>query len=136
VGICIAVVMDGFDLILCLEITRLPRLRGRNHRKITPLICAIIVLEVLCIVGCSAIAGVMGIKAFGRWIYSALQCLAFLKCIIAIYYILPIRPNSLNQDSPEYEEVPWWYDSCGLYIGSSTVLLSGSSNNEIYIYSM
>jgi hypothetical protein len=79
VGICIALVMDAFDLKLYLQIRRMPRFRGSNHRKITLLICATIVLEILCIVGCSAIAGVMGIKAFGRWIYSALQCLVWVK---------------------------------------------------------
>ena len=73
-GICIALVMDGIDLKLNLQIRSTTHGFGRRIRRIkTVVICATMVLEILCIVACSAIAGViaggMDIKAFGRWIY-------------------------------------------------------------------
>lgn len=36
-------------------------------------------LEIVCIVAGSAVAGTLGIKAFGRWVYAVLQILVWLK---------------------------------------------------------
>lgn len=43
------------------------------------IVCVVIVLEIICIVLCSIGLVVWGIKGFGRWIYSALQGLVWVK---------------------------------------------------------
>lgn len=54
-----------------------------------------IVLEIGCIVSCGAVARNWGIKGFGRWIYSALQGLVWVKWGIGSYL--------LGEYSPEHE---------------------------------
>jgi hypothetical protein len=124
VAICIALVMDGFDLKLYLQIRRMPRFRGINHTEITLLICATIVLEILCIVACSSISRVMGIKASGRWIYSAFQCLVWVKLGVGNFVRNGIC--GLSQDSPEYGDRTWWYATCGWSIFCSAFLLNAT----------
>lgn len=41
-----------------------------------------IYLEIVCLLSCSILAGTVGIKAFGKWIYSGLQTLVLLKWLI------------------------------------------------------
>jgi hypothetical protein len=99
VAICIALVMDAFDLKLYWQIRRMPRFRGINHTKITLLICATIVLEILCIVGCTAIVRA---KSFDRVIYSVLQGLVVVKYVFGLLLMEENFRISLSQDSPEY----------------------------------
>jgi len=59
---------------------------------------AVIVLEIGCIATGSAILGILGTKGFGRWVYSALQVLVWVKWGIGCYV--------LGEYSPEYVHRP------------------------------
>ena len=107
VGLYIALAMDGADLSLYLKIRRMPCFKRCINRKTTLAIYGTIILEILCIVACSAIAVV---KAYGRWIYSALQCLALVKFLMGTYLITEINEHPLSGDS-EIREHPLGGDS-------------------------
>ena len=119
VGICIALVMDGIDLKLNLQIRSTTHGFGRRiGRRKTVVICATMVLEILCIVTFSAIP-----FAFGIWIYGALQCLVLVKYGIG-FVLLYMQEDLFSGDSPEDGELTWWYRSCGMYTQSSAFLLN------------
>lgn len=58
------------------------------------IVCAMIVLETICIALCSTIARFWGIKGFGRWIYSALQILVWVKWAAGSYLLGERLSNS------------------------------------------
>lgn len=64
----------------------------------------LIILEIGCIISGSAILGSVGIKAYGRWIYSALQALVWVKWGCGTSF--------LGAYSYDYDRivVPWAYD--------------------------
>ena len=133
-GLCIALVMDGVDLILCLKIRRMHSFSQSNDHCInTLLIGRMIVLEILCNVVCSAIAdgyGYLGFHVFyqntygATWIYSILQTITMVKWVIGANLINETYPYSLSGASLESEQPNWWYGSCGLYISASGILLN------------
>jgi hypothetical protein len=47
-----------------------------------------IYLEIMCILSGSIVAGTLGIKAFGKWIYGALQILVWLKWVLGSAFLL------------------------------------------------
>eukprot|EP00253_Pinus_taeda_P020396 PITA_20396 len=84
-------------------------------------------IKLLYIVVCIAIGRVVGIKAFGRWIYSALQCLdGYIVLCNASGVILNNCQHAVNQDSLEDGQPMWWYGTCGHYIRASAFLLNAS----------
>lgn len=117
-GVCVALVMDAFDLKLYSQIRRMPSFTLNNDAVITCLICVTMGLEILYLVACSAIGGVMGIKAFGGWVYSMLQCLVWIKASIGflVHYQIDYVPKRALPD--------WWYRLCGLYIFASSFWLN------------
>lgn len=140
VAITIALAMDAFDLKLYLQIRRWPGFRQFCPRKIFTfhkscrliidraniiLFCATIGLQLLYIVGCIAIGRFVGIKAFGRWIYSALQCLVVVKWATS-FLIADNCEYAIRQDSPEDGKPMWWYGTCGHYIRASVFLLNAT----------
>ena len=133
-GLCIALVMDGVHLSLCLKIRRMRSFnRSSDHCINTLLIGGMTVLEILCIVVCSTVAdgyGYLGFHVFyqnaygATWIYSILQTIAVVKWVIGANLISETYPYSLSGASLESEQPNWWYGSCGLYISASGILLN------------
>eukprot|EP01018_Ginkgo_biloba_P005380 Gb_27443 [translate_table: standard] len=72
----------------------------------------VIILEILCIVAGSTVAGVLGVKAFGTWLYSALQCMVWVKWGFGSYLL----GEYLDDESR-------WAES-GILVYSSAFLLS------------
>eukprot|EP01018_Ginkgo_biloba_P005379 Gb_27442 [translate_table: standard] len=77
-----------------------------------PLIWAVIILEILCIAAAGTVAGILGVKAFGTWLYSALQGMVWVKWGFGSYLL------------GEYlEDESRWAES-GILVYSSAFLLS------------
>lgn len=125
VAISIALAMDGFDLKLYLQIRKLVSFRRFRPGRIIFSLCGIIGLQLLYIVVCIAIWRVVGIKAFGRWIYSALQFLVIVKWSSS-NFIVNCCQDASSQDSPEHGKPIWWYRSCGHYMVASVLLLNAT----------
>jgi hypothetical protein len=88
---------------------------------------AVIVLEIGCIATGSAILGALGTKGFGRWVYSALQGLVWVKWGIGSYL--------LGEYSPEYVHRPSRTTTMGS--GHETMAYSSGRwiDNGILVYS-
>lgn len=90
------------------------------------IVCAMIVLEIECIAVCSTIARVWGIKGFGRWIYSALQVLIWVKWAAGSYLLGERLSNSDSgpiMTTVDKEKHHKWTDS-GILVYSSAFLLN------------
>jgi hypothetical protein len=95
-GIGIALLMDFLDL-LCLskrirQRAQSDRIRQRaqsDSRGLTDrerlMLLVMIVLEMSCIVSGSAVLRTLGVKGFGKWVYSAMQILVWVKWGIGSY---------------------------------------------------
>jgi len=100
-----------------------------NRRELIALF-AVIALEIVCIVLCSTVAGVWGVKAFGRWIYSALQGLVWVKWAIGSY-LLGERLSKYDSGpittavykNKNGSRAPKWTDN-GILVYSSAFLLN------------
>jgi hypothetical protein len=86
-GIGIALLMDFLDL-LCLS----KRIRQRAQSDSWGLtdrerliLLVMIVLEMLCIVSGNTVLRTLGVKGFGKWVYSAMQILVWVKWGIGSY---------------------------------------------------
>lgn len=58
-----------------------------------------IILEIACIVSVSTVLGTLGIKEFGRWVYSALQGLVWIKWGIGCYLLGEYSPGHVSRRS-------------------------------------
>jgi hypothetical protein len=59
-----------------------------------------IFFEIVCIVSGSTVLRVLGIKVFGRWIYSAVHGLVWVKWSIGSYLLGQYSPDYEGQYSP------------------------------------
>jgi hypothetical protein len=113
-AIVISLAMDCLDLIL-------KRLGDGFRWKISgrklPMLWAVIVLDIVCIVLLSTVAKTFGMKAFGKWIYSALQTLVWVKWGVGSYL--------LGEYSPEYNTSRRsWGNEGGILVYTSAFLLN------------
>ena len=97
------------------------------------MVWAVIVLETVCIVSCSIVAGALGKKDFGRWLYSCLQGLVWVKWGIGSYLLCEYSPEYVHRParrakldtSPEtlaYSSAKW--TDHGILVYSSAILLN------------
>nr|ADE76886.1 unknown [Picea sitchensis] len=96
-AICIGLAMD------CSELFSEKSGGSRSlviHGRKRLMLWAVIVLETMCIVSCIAVAGVLGIKkGFGRWVYSALQGLVWVKWGTGSYLLGDYSPEHVHRPS-------------------------------------
>lgn len=89
-------VMDCLDLFsLSKKISERQRLGGVISQKRRYMLCAVIVMEIVCLLIGSTMAGTWGIRSFGRWVYSAMLGLVWVKWGIGSYL--------LGEFSPEFD---------------------------------
>lgn len=106
-AICIGSIMDILDLF-----TKEDGGTGRSLMGCSEFFCeenrwrpglipilAVIILEIACIVSVSAVLGTLGIKEFGRWVYSALQGLVWIKWGIGCYLLGEYSPGHVRRRS-------------------------------------
>jgi hypothetical protein len=98
----------------------------KNFRSGTKtfLICAMIFFEIVCIVSGSTALRVLGIKVFGRWIYSAVHGLVWVKWSIGSYLLGQYSPDYEGQYSPAYDKSAGWWTSRAMYMYSSAFMLN------------
>lgn len=100
--------MDILHLFLCWR-------RSKNFlSRRSGMVLVVIILEVTGMVAASVVMGTLGIKVFGKWLYSALHVLVWVKWVVGSYL--------LGEYPPEYEsEID--YDN-GILVYSSIFLLN------------
>jgi len=91
------------------------------------MVCAVIALEMVCILSGSMLLAILGPKCFGRWLYSALQILVWVKWGIGSY-LLGEYPPEYDSESKEENGITVYYSSFlydnGILVYSSAFLLN------------
>lgn len=80
----IMVVISPIIVLPCLIVLLLKRNRDPNA-WFALTVFAMFALQIACIVSWSAVAGTLGIKGFGRWVYSVLQILVWVKWAVGSF---------------------------------------------------
>nr|ADE77196.1 unknown [Picea sitchensis] len=91
----VVVIVTAIGIALGMDCLHLYLVRSHLSLRVPPMLWAVINLEIVCIVWCSTLAGFVGINVFGKWIYSAVQGLVWVKWGIGSYL--------LSEYSPEFD---------------------------------
>jgi len=111
-AICIGLGMDYFDL--------------RSNHKINGswscILVVVMILEMMCILSGPAVAGTLGIKGIGRWVYSALQILVWVKWGVGCYLLGEYSPEHVQTNADAYDNGGWV--DVGAMVYSSSFMLN------------
>lgn len=78
-----------------------------SDAKLYTILLLVVILEIVCMIVGSAVVGTLGTKGFGKWTYSAIQVLVWVKWGFGSYFLGPYSYENEDYSRPV---APWAFD--------------------------